>query len=161
MRRLLSAPALAMGLAATVIAGPVCPASATAAEIHFVAGEVSKDRPIWHPQTVIIDESIDLSTGMVFVLENPTDTKHGFAVTGTGIYEQVEETITEEITPGGGPVEVMTYHLRPIRVIVNPGETKRLRINVEHLKKSTGQRFRVWCPIHKDMHLGGAIFVER
>ncbi len=136
-------------------------AIATAAEIHFVAGELSKDHAIWHPGQIIIDNTVDLKGGLVFVLENPTNTEHGFAV--QGLMQQIPAENRMEITLGGGDIDVMDFTFKPIKVIVPPHSTKRIQVGTQPLEgaQAEGRRFRYFCPIHKAMHLAGSIYVER
>ena len=146
---------------ALMVGGLLAITDVMAAEIHFVAGELSKDHAIWHPGEVIIDGKTDLKDGLVFVLENPTNLEHAFAV--QGLMEETTEKRSIEVTPGGGDVEMMDFKYRPIRVTLPPHTTKRIRVGTEPLEgaQAEGRRFRYFCPIHKDMHLAGSIYVAR
>jgi len=134
--------------------------SASAAEQRFIVGELSKEGAIWHPNMVFLDSSVNLKEGLTFVLENPTDRVHSFVV--EGLYEEIPVKTKETVEPGV-EVEVMTYQLRPIRVIVPPTETKRVRVNTAPLEKpyAMGQHFKFHCHLHENVHLGGVIFVTR
>lgn len=148
-------------LTAILVAAPYASSIATAAEIHFVASELSKDHAIWHPSSVIIDNKTDLREGLVFVLENPTSTEHAFAV--RGLMEEITSKDTMEVSPAGGDVGIMNFTYRPIRVTIPPHQTKRIRVGTDPLEgpKAEGRTFTYFCPIHKDVHLAGTIYVVR
>lgn len=149
---------LAVGLAAAIMAsGLLAGESAQAGEFHWVATEVPARWAIWQPGQVMMEEA-DLKGGLTFILENPTKDEHVFAV--KGMYEMTMEQSTESMAPG--EERGMVYHLKPIRVTMRPGETKRITVSTAQFDGSRvtgpGQLFRVWCPLHKDNHLGGHIY---
>ena len=62
---------------------------------------------------------------MTFILENPTKEEHAFAV--RGMFEMMAEKSTEAVAPG--EEAGMAYHLKPIRVTVPAGQTKRITVS--------------------------------
>ncbi|MBI4400530.1 MAG: hypothetical protein HY581_02720 [Nitrospirae bacterium] len=148
----------AVGLAVVFLAGLFAGETAQAGEFRWIASEMMPPKyAIWQPNQLIMDQE-DLKDGLTFILENPTKEEHAFAV--RGMFEVVTEKSTEVVAPGEEPG--MVYHLKPIRVTVRPGETKRINVSTAQFEGSrlTGpdQLFRVWCPLHKDRHLGGHIY---
>lgn len=131
-----------------------------AGEFHFVASELGAGEAIWEPNVVLIDQSTDLKGGLTFILHNPTKTEHAFAV--HGLYELVMEKGTMMVDPGV-EVEKMNYSLKPINITVAPGEKKQFYVNTTELRgeHAVGKHFRYFCPIHKDVHVGGSIYVVR
>lgn len=121
--------------------------NALAGEFRFVATEIAPDRAIWQPSLVLIDNKTDLGGGLVFVVENGTETTHVFEVQG------LSELLGRE--PSG---EEKTA---PLAVTVGPHETKRVRVSTLPLEgaAAAGRQFRVRCPIHSAEHLPGSIFV--
>ncbi len=156
MRRVIR---ISVGFAVAILAGGLLvPIAAQAGEFRFVAGKVADGRAIWEPTSVVIDQSTDLKDGVAFVLENPTDKTHGFV--DEGLYEYIPMKVKEQVDVGV-ETEVMTYDLRPIRVTVAPKETKKIIVHTAQLEghQAMGRAFRYFCHLHKDVHLGGAIFV--
>lgn len=148
----------AAGLAVVFLAGLFAGETAQAGEFRWVASEVMPARwAIWQPNQVMMEEE-DLKEGLTFILENPTKEEHAFAV--RGMFEMTSEKSKEAVAPGEEPG--MVYHLKPIRVSVPPGETKRITVSTAQFEGARvagpGQLFRVWCPLHKDRHLGGHIY---
>jgi hypothetical protein len=131
-----------------------------AGEFQFIAGQVADNRAIWQPGVTLIDQETDLKGGVVFVVENPTDLEHVFAV--RGLHELVPDKITE-LVDVGAEVEKMAYSLKPIHVKVGPKETKRIRVYTDPLQgaHAVGNHFKVFCTVHKDVHVGSAIYVAR
>lgn len=132
-----------------------------AGEFRFIAGQVADNRAIWEPSVTLIDQETDLKGGVVFVVENPTNLEHMFAV--RGLHEIVTEKATEQVSDIGDIVETMRYTLKPIHVKVGPKETKRIRVYTDPLQgpSAVGNHFKVFCTIHKDVHIGSAIYVAR
>ncbi len=145
----------AMALSGALIAATP---AASAGEIQFLATSPGEGATIWEPTTVLIDQREDLKGGLVFVVKNLTKVEHAFAV--QGLYELILTKETEQVDVGV-EVEKMNYTLKPIRLNVPAGQTKRIRVNTAELQgpHALGKRFRVFCPIHKDIHLGGSIYV--
>jgi hypothetical protein len=146
------------GLAAIVVAGMFAGEAAQAGELRWVASEMMPPRwAIWQPSQVMMEDE-DLKDGLTFILENPTKEEHAFAI--RGMFEMISEPSKEAVAPGEEPSVV--YHLKPIRVSVPPGETKRITVSTAQFEGARvtgpGQLFRVWCPLHKDRHLGGHIY---
>lgn len=149
---------LAAGLAAAIMAsGLPAGESAQAGEFRWVASEMPARWAIWQPSQVIMEDE-DLKGGLTFILENPSTEEHAFAV--RGMFEVTMEKSKEAVEPGEEPG--MVYHMKPIRVTVRPGETKRINVSTAQFEGARvtgpGQLFRVWCPLHKDRHLGGHIY---
>ena len=149
---------LAAGFAAAIMAsGLPAGESAQAGEFRWVASEMPARWAIWQPSQVMMEED-DLKGSLTFILENPTTEEHAFAV--RGMFEVTTEKSTEAVALGEEPGTV--YHLKPIRVTVRPGETKRINVSTAQFEGARvtgpGQLFRVWCPLHKDKHLGGHIY---
>jgi uncharacterized cupredoxin-like copper-binding protein len=109
---------------------------------------------------VLIDQESDLKGGVTFVLHNPTKVEHAFAV--HGLYELVMEKGTTMVDPGV-EAEKMNYSLKPINVTLAPGEKKKIQISTAELRgdHAVGKHFRYFCPIHRDVHIGGSIYVVR
>lgn len=148
----------AAGLAVVFIAGLFAGEMAQAGEFRWVASEMMPPRwAIWQPSQVMMEEE-DLKDGLTFILENPTKEEHAFAV--RGMFEMTSEKSKEAVAPGEEPG--MVYHLKPIRITVPPGETKRITVSTAQFEgarvSGPGLLFRVWCPLHKDWHLGGHIY---
>lgn len=134
--------------------------TASAKEIRFIAGEPATDRSIWQPGAGVIDQKNDLKEPLYFILENPTGTDHESAVHGLytflpdwkksgGRYEDI----------GGQRVENV---LAPIHALVKAKSTLKIEVSTEGLigRRDLGARYPFFCPIHKDLHLGGVIFVD-
>lgn len=134
--------------------------TASAKEIRFIAHEPVPDRAVWSPSAVKIDQKKDLNEPLYFILENPTGTDHDFAVHGLhaflpdwkksgGRYEDI----------GGQRVENV---LVPIHVLVKAKSTVKIEVSPEGLigDKNLGAKYSFFCPMHKDLHLGGVIFVD-
>ncbi len=146
------------GLAAVLVTGLFTGGPAQAGEFRWVASEMMPPRwAIWQPSQVMMEDE-DLKDGLTFILENPTKEEHAFAV--RGMFEMTAEKSTEAVGPGEEPG--MVYHLKPIRVTVPPGQTKHITVSTAQFEgarvSGPGQLFRVWCPLHKDRHLGGHIY---
>lgn len=138
----------------------ICEGTASAKDIRFIAQEPAPDRAIWTPSVVIIDQKNDLKEPLYFILENATGADHDFAV--QGLYEIVPEHITgtlkSEYFTGPKTVNV----LRPINVLVKAKSTLKIAVSTEGLigERDMGAKYRFFCPTHKDVHLGGGIFVD-
>lgn len=148
----------AAGLALVFVVGLFAGVPAQAGEFRWVASEMMPPRwAIWQPNQVMMDDE-DLKDGLTFILENPTKEEHAFAV--RGMFEMTAEKSTEAMAPGEEPG--MVYHLKPIRVTVPAGATKHITVSTAQFEgarvSGPGQLFRVWCPLHKDRHLGGHIY---
>lgn len=147
----------AAGLAVVLVTAVFTGAPAWAGEFRWVASEMMPPRwAIWQPNQVMMSDA-DLKGGLTFILENPTKEEHVYAV--RGMFEMTSEKSTEVLAPGEEPG--MVYHLKPLRVTVPPGETRRIAVSTawfEGARVDGGQLFRVWCPVHKDQHLGGHIY---
>ncbi len=128
-----------------------------ATELRFVVADLAKDLAIWHPNFMYIRPK-DLKERLVFILENPTDNLHSFVV--EDLFEEIPMTIREMVAPGKD-IEVKTYSLQPIGVIIPPRETKRVHVNTILLERASGndQHFRFYCHVHESEHVGGVIFV--
>lgn len=134
--------------------------TAAAKEIRFIAHEPVSDRAIWSPGAVKIDQKKDLTEPLYFILENPTGADHDFAV--HGLYAILPEEITggmrSEYFTGPKTVDV----LKPIHVLVKAKSTLKIKVSTEGLigDRALGAKYPFFCPMHKDLHLGGVIFVD-
>lgn len=144
----------------SILAGIGQAETASAKEIRFIASGVAKDRAVWLPGVVIIDQKTDLGEPLYFVLENPTESDHEFAVHGlyTILPEQVTAGMTSDVFIGPFTRHVMV----PIRVQVKAKSTVKVEVSPEGLSgpRDLGARYPFFCPVHKDLHLGGVIFVD-
>ncbi len=115
------------------------PSTSFAGEFHFVIHDVEGDAAAWFPREVVIHKSTDLEGGLIFILENPTPRTHVFEA--PGLFEQIVE--------GAAAPTV-----KPLRVYVAPGETVRVRVSIEQLKREPGadasgvQTCQFFCPLH-------------
>lgn len=123
-------------------------------EFRFIAQDLEGKNAIWLPSVVVIATPTDIAGGLVFEVENPTNTEHAFAV--HGLFELI--AATDKAIVESDPT---SYVLKPIRIMVAPKETKRIRVSTGQLEgnRSAGQRFKLFCPIHTRFHLNGAIWV--
>ncbi len=139
--------------------GTLTAGHAAAGEVRFIAAPLAEGRAIWEPTVVLIDQNEDFKGGLVFVLDNPTKTEHSFAV--HGLHEMVMTKEPIKTDPAAGESAMMSYTLRPIRVTVPPGETKRITVDTSPLDghHGVGRHFKFYCPIHRDVHLGGSIYI--
>lgn len=134
--------------------------AASAKDIRFTAQEKAPGQPVWAPGHVTIDQKNDLKEPLYFVLENTTGTDHEFAI--HGLYELIQEYST---TPRFGEYFTgpkTTNVLRPIHVQVKAKSTLKIAVSDEGLtaKGDLGAKYRFFCPLHKDAHIGGDIFVD-
>lgn len=134
--------------------------TASAKDVRFIAREPAPDRAIWHPGAVMIDQKKDLKEALYFILENPTGTEHEFAVHGlyTILPEQITSGMRSDVFIGPFTDNV----LKPIHVLVKAKSTVKIRVSTEGLigDRDLGAKYPFFCPIHKDLHLGGVILVE-
>jgi hypothetical protein len=134
--------------------------TASAKEIRFIAHEPVSDRAIWSPGAVKIDQKKDLKEPLFFILENPTGADHDFAV--HGLYailpEEIRSGMRSEYFTGPKTDEV----LKPIHVLVKAKSTVKIHVSTEGLigDKDLGAKYSFFCPMHKDLHLGGVILVD-
>lgn len=116
---------------------------------------------IWLPSSVVIDQKADLGEPLYFVLQNPTPTNHEFAVGGLLMIlsEEVMSALRPDAFTGAvPPAQIMA----PIRVMIKAGETKKIRVALTGLEgpRNLGARYPYFCPTHKDIQVGGFIFVD-
>lgn len=129
----------ALGLLMVIAGNCSMPLASLAGEFHFVIHDVDGDAAAWSPREVVIHKSTDLDGGLIFILENPTPRTHVFEA--PGLFEQIVE----------GP-EAPT--VKPLRVYVAPGETVRVQVSIEQLKRepetdaSGAQICPFFCPLH-------------
>ena len=115
------------------------PSTSLGGEFHFVIHDLEGDAAAWSPREVVIHTRTDLDGGLIFILENPTPRTHVFEA--PGLFEQTVE----------GP-EAPT--VKPLRVYVAPGETVRVQVSTEQLKRepetdaSGAQTCPFFCPLH-------------
>ncbi len=156
MRRFTHITYLAGLAVAILVGGLLTSKAAQAEEFMFVAQELGKKTVIWLPSIVVIEAATDLEGGLVFILDNPTNKEHAFAV--HGFFEMIAAEEGKEIVQS----DPASYVLKPLRVKIDPRGTKRIRVASEMLEghRSAGQRFKVFCPIHaRQVHINGAIWV--
>lgn len=146
------------------------PEGAEAKEFRFVAQELDKEKDafemgeteIWLPNAVIIDQKEDLNEPLWFVVQNPTDVDHEFAVWGLFMLLS-EEDVTPEIKldPGSGGLLERNIAV-PLHIKIKAGETKRIQIALSELlgEKNLGARYQFFCPKHKDIRISGFIYVD-
>ena len=116
---------------------------------------------VWLPSSVVIDQKADLGEPLYFVLQNPTPTDHEFAIGGLLMIlsDEVMSSLRPDAFLGSvPPAQVMA----PIRVLIKAGETKRIRVAPTGLEgpRNLGARYPYFCPTHKDIQVGGFIFVD-
>jgi hypothetical protein len=149
-----------LGLALLMGTATLSVSVASARDVTFIAQELAKERAIWQPGMIVIDQRQDLKEPLVFVLENPSGTDHEFAVRGLFMILSDEEMGSLRTDIFTGPVTGQV--LAPIRVKVKARETLKFRVSPVGLEgaKNLGARYPFFCPTHKDLHLGGFILVE-
>jgi hypothetical protein len=146
--------------AVVVLCGVLFAGPALAREFRFIAGEIAPDRAVWHPEVLMIEQTTDLNKdGLVFVLENPTSVEHEFMV--PGMYQIVGKTKRTTVEDPDIPSTMTMHTLEPLRVKVGPKETKKVQVSTHELSgpREVGRHFRFFCPLHKDVHLGGSIYI--
>jgi hypothetical protein len=116
---------------------------------------------IWLPSSVIIDQKADLGEPLYFVLQNPTPTDHEFAVGGLFMIlsEEVMSALRPDAFTGALPPAQV---LAPIRVTIKAGGTNKIQVAPIGLvgPRNLGARYPYFCPTHKDIQVGGFIFVD-
>ena len=114
----------------------------------------------WGPSQVTIDQKTDLKEPLYFILENTTGTDHEFAV--HGLYELVTEQITGSVRSDYFTGPKTATLMRPIHVRVKAKSTLKIAVSDEGLigERELGAKYRFFCPLHKDAHKGGDIFVD-
>jgi hypothetical protein len=159
-----------VGVLALCVGLPCLSEVAWAKEFSFEAQELGKGKgpfemgetEIWLPTAVIIDQKKDLNEPLWFVINNPTDIDHEFAVEGLFMLLPEEEAIPErKLDPGSGGL--LPRHVPvPIHVTVKAGETKTIQISPRGLvgEKNLGAHYKFFCPKHKDIRVSGFIFVS-
>ncbi len=129
----------AFGLVLLIAASGARPSTGLGGEFHFVIQDLEGEAAAWLPRELVIHKSTDLDGGLIFILENPTPRTHVFEA--PGLFEQIME----------GP-EALT--VKPLRVYVAPGETVRVQVSTEQLKRepetdaSGAQTCPFFCPLH-------------
>jgi hypothetical protein len=108
---------------------------------------------------VMIDQK-DLKEPLYFILENSTASDHEFAVHGlyTILPEQITSGMRSDVFTGPFTNNV----LKPIHVHVKSKSTEKIRVSTEGLigERDLGAKYEFFCPLHKDLHLGGVILVD-
>lgn len=129
----------ALGLLLLIAASGARPSASFGGEFHFVIQDLEGEAAAWFPREVVIHKRTDLDGGLLFILENPTPRTHVFEA--PGLFEQIVEG-TEAPT------------VKPLRVYVAPGETVRVQVSTEQLKRepetdaSGVQTCPFFCPLH-------------
>lgn len=150
LRYICSVCSVAGIVTAALAGGPAELSTAWAAEFHFAAQDLGENRAVWLPGEVVIHKSTELQDGLVFVLENPTNSTHAFAAYG----------LFEEITGARGEIST-----KPLRVNVTPDDSVRIQVSTAQFEAILGgsgpkEEYPFFCPLHKgDAHLGGTIRV--
>ena len=156
MRRFTHITYLAGLAVAILVGGLLASKAAQAEEFTFVSQELGGKTAIWLPSVVVLEPATDLEGGLVFIVKNPTNKEHAFAV--QGLFEMIAAEEGNEIVES----DPATYLLKPLRFKIDPQGTKRVRVGTEMLegRRAAGQRFKFFCPIHtRQNHLNGAIWV--
>ena len=125
-----------------------------AKEIRFIVSDVGEgqdrsNRKVWVPGVVLIDQKADLGEPLYFVLENPTETDHEFAVHGLNMFLPDQKAPDQKARV-------------PIRVHVKANSTEKIEVSPEGLNepKDFGAVYRFFCPLHREFHVGGEIRVN-
>ncbi len=110
-----------------------------ATEFHFVVKDLGERRATWVPGEVVIHRSTELADGLVFVLENPTNTTHAFAAYG----------LFEEVMGAQGSIT-----RKPLRVNVTPEDSVRVQVSTAQFEGVDGraeeeERYPFFCPFIK------------
>lgn len=159
-----------------IAALPLCaalislPEWARAKEFWFVAQELGQEKgtfemgetEIWLPNAVIIDQKEDLDEPLWFVLQNPTDVDHEFAVWGLFMLLPEGEAMPEtKLDPDSGGLLARSVPV-PLHLKVQAGETKRVQVAPRGLvgEKNLGARYPFFCTKHKDIRVSGFIYVD-
>jgi len=143
--------------------------AAEAKEFTFIAQELGKgmgaveigEQEIWLPTFVVIDQKEDLNSPLWFVFENPTAVDHEIAFGGLYMFfpEEVVRSLTNDSRFGKVLAETM---IMPIRLTIKAGETKKIHVAPVGIEgeKNLGARYQFFCPKHKDIRVGGFVFVD-
>lgn len=133
---------------------------ALAKEIRFIAQDIAKERAIWQPGVVRIVQKEDLAEPLYFHLENPTPNDHEFAVQGlyTILPDEVTSGMKSDVFIGPFTNQVMM----PIRVLVKANSAMKIEVSPEGMNgpRHLGALYSFFCPLHKDLHIGGFILVD-
>ncbi|MDF0650518.1 MAG: hypothetical protein P0121_03495 [Nitrospira sp.] len=146
------------------------PEWARAKEFWFVAQELGQEKgtfemgetEIWLPNAVIIDQKEDLDEPLWFVLQNPTDVDHEFAVWGLFMLLPEGEAMPEtKLDPDSGGLLARSVPV-PLHLKVQAGQTKRVQVAPRGLvgEKNLGARYPFFCTKHKDIRVSGFIYVD-
>lgn len=129
----------ALGFLTLIAESCLMPSTSLGGEFRFVIQDLEGEAAAWSPREVVIHKSTDLGGGLIFILENPTPRTHVFEAPG----------LFEKIVEGPEPLTV-----KPLRVYVAPGETVRVQVSIEELKREPGtdtsgtQTCPFFCPLH-------------
>jgi hypothetical protein len=128
-------------------------------EVQFVATEPQGNQPIWRTDTVLLERAFDKEEDLIFILNNPTNAEHTFAMPGVQFVTREHVVWPESGSDLAEPIRLV--YAQSLTVTVKPGERKRVRVDGISLlaDKSAGQAFRYYCEIHKDIHLAGSLYV--
>ena len=137
---------------------------ASAKEFTFRAQELGgpgSKGEIWLPNSVVLDQKADLGEPLYFVLQNPTPTDHEFAVGGLLMIlpDKVMSSIQSDAFLGSVPP---AHVMAPVRVTIKAGGTTKIQVALTGLEgpRNLGARYPYFCPKHKDLQVGGFIFVD-
>ncbi len=149
-----------VGMAIIGIFACIGEGTASAKDIRFIAQQRASGEPVWAPSEITIDQKNDLKEPLYFILENTTGLDHEFAV--HGLYELVTEQITGPVKSDYFTGPKTATLMRPIHVQVKAKSTLKIAVSTEGLigDRDLGAKYRFFCPLHKDAHIGGSIFVD-
>ncbi|WP_447979003.1 hypothetical protein [Candidatus Nitrospira bockiana] len=127
--------------------------------VHFVARDFQGADSVWHTDTILLERSVDPEEGLVFVLDNPTETVHTFVM--PDVQRIVRERVLRPEQSVDIPEPIRVAYVEPLIVTINPGERKQVRVHAVDLfaRRSVGRAFRYFCSIHKDIHLARPLYV--
>lgn len=136
--------AIALALLLALIAAPSSGRAGELRFVVFVVQDMEDGSAAWLPTDVILHKEKDLTSGVVFVLHNPTARTHVFEV--PGLFEQTVDVCAEPM-------------VKPLRITVAPSETVHVQVNITELEQAPEEmRYRFFCPLHPaDAELTGTI----
>jgi hypothetical protein len=114
-----------------ILASLVHGETASAKDFRFIASALAPDRAIWLPGMVMIDQQKDLGEPLFFVLENPTESDHEFAV--HGLYMILPEHMTSGLHSDRFTGPFTRNVMMPVRVLVKAKTTEKIEVSPEGL----------------------------
>jgi hypothetical protein len=130
-----------------------------AKDVIFIARDFDGREAVWQSDAVLLEQFRDSEEELTFILDNPTTSEHAFVMPGVKVITR-EVVLTPEQSADIQVAMPLSY-VEPLTVTVKAGERKTMRIHAGELlaAKSAGKSFRYFCPIHKDLHRSGELFV--